>query len=80
MPAPTANAPARTSVCLLAEYHISDEDLAAHLANPPKHRRRNTLSPSTPDLEERYLLEGRTWPDWRPVESLLNTTANEVRT
>jgi len=76
MAAPHTSPPAgRSSICLLTDYHIADADLAAYMANPPKHRRRNTLAPSTPDLEERYLLEGRTWPDWKlpasPAANLL---------
>mgnify|MGYP003588939503 CR=1 FL=1 len=65
-PSPSANAAAvrRTSACFLESYRISDADLAAYAANPPRRRYRNTKSPSTPALEERWLLEGRTWPDW----------------
>ena len=66
-PSPSANAP--TSVCLLDRYEISAEDLAAYKANPPRHRYRNTKAPSTPALEDRWLLEGRTWPNWTPAQS-----------
>ena len=65
-----ANEPRRTSACLLETYQISDAALAAYLANPPRHRRRNTVAPSTPEQEERAILAGRTWPDWTAPEGI----------
>ncbi len=62
--------PRRTSACLLETYQISAADLAAYLANHPRHRRRNTVAPSTPEQEERAILAGRTWPDWTAPENI----------
>ena len=57
----------RDSVCLLDHYEISPEDLAAHQAQDVKQGRAIRLGrnrPTTPDQEERWIMEGRTWPDW----------------